>query len=63
MNKPLKQALIDEILRSRNNSYRQSDLELLNEYHLQRLLGDIIIGGSKYQAEDLNEITHVRNAI
>ena len=57
----LKQTLIEEILRSKNNPYGKHELELLNEFHLQQLLGDIILRGVKYEREDLSQWTHVRN--
>lgn len=61
MKHTLKQALTTEITRSKNNPYGKDELELLNEFHLQQLLQDIILEGDRYEHQNLNEWTHVRN--
>ena len=57
----LKHELIAEITRIKWCKYRREDLEMLNEFHLQEILGDLIIGGEKYEHQSLSEFKDVRN--
>ena len=57
----LKHELIAEITRIKWCKYQREDLEMLNEFHLQQILSDLIIGGENGEYKSFSEWTHLRN--
>ena len=55
MKHTLKEALITEIIRSKNNPYGRDELLLLNEFHLQSILQDLILMGGNYVCENIEQ--------